>query len=71
VPLRLADIEVKKVGLELKAKYPSVRFRLVRTLHAICAVCGAHYTYFAKTRSFAPEDPSATVGWRKKMLGKQ
>jgi len=69
--LRLADAEWKKHVRTLMAKYPFVRFRIARTLHAICSHCGARYTYFEKTKTFAPEDISASGAWRKKNFTKQ
>jgi hypothetical protein len=40
---------------QLKRQSPGVRFRVVRTLHAICATCGKRYTYLEEENTFIPE----------------
>lgn len=40
-------------------KLPHVRFRIVRTLHAICMHCGTRYTYRDAERTFVVEQPAA------------
>ncbi len=41
--LRLADAEWGRFVDDLHRNHPGVRFRLVRTTHAICPNCGARY----------------------------
>src|SRR5271167_2393529 len=53
--LQLADHESMRAFKEWKAKFPNARFRMVRTVHAVCAACGAKHTYFEKTRILALE----------------
>jgi hypothetical protein len=53
--LRLADDECRRHMDELRRKHPFSRFRVVRTCHAICANCGARYTFREKERTFELE----------------
>jgi predicted RNA-binding Zn-ribbon protein involved in translation (DUF1610 family) len=50
---------------ELMRRNPGVRFRLVRTVHAICPDCGTHYTFREHERTFVREEPlsSDSVTW--------
>src|SRR5215470_17344178 len=50
--IRLADATWDEHMRELRAKYPSTRFRLVRHLHAICPACGVRYTFLEHERTF-------------------
>jgi hypothetical protein len=45
---------------ELQGQHSDVIFRIVRTLHAICA-CGTRYTFREKERTFAVEEQSPAV----------
>ena len=42
---------------ELMRAHPGVKFRLVRTLHAICPGCGTRYTFREHDRTFGVEPP--------------
>jgi hypothetical protein len=50
--IRLADAAWDEHIRELRAKHPSIRFRLVRHLHAICPRCGVRYTFLERERTF-------------------
>jgi hypothetical protein len=50
--IRLADAAWEEHMRELRAKYPSIRFRLVRHVHAICPRCGVRYAFLARQRTF-------------------
>jgi len=43
---------------ELRRQHPGVRFRLERTVHAICPTCGTRFGFREKERTFVLEDPS-------------
>ena len=53
--LRIADAEFSKHMDELRRANPGVKYRVVRTGHAICAACGARYTFLDKERTFVLE----------------
>ena len=55
----LADAECSAYMDELKRQSPGVRFRVVRTLDAICATCGKRYTYLEKEYTFVAEPDEA------------
>ena len=50
--LRRADKYFADYMRELRRKHPGARFRIVRTVHAICPTCGTHYTYLESERTF-------------------
>jgi hypothetical protein len=50
--IQLGDAAWRAYLSELRDKYPSRRFRLVRHLHAVCPACGAHYTFVERERTF-------------------
>ena len=50
--LNRADEEWIAKLQELKRLHPGSKFRLVRTVRAICAVCGTRYRYLEKERKF-------------------
>jgi len=50
-----ADEEWRQHVAELHRKHPGVKFRLCRTIHAICCHCSFRYTYKEKKRRFVPE----------------
>jgi hypothetical protein len=50
--IRLADAAWDEHMRDLRAKYPSTRFRLVRHVHAICLGCGVHYAFLEHERTF-------------------
>jgi hypothetical protein len=53
--LRLADERWARHMTELHRRSPEgVRFRVVRTLDAICPDCGAQYQFLPKTLTFVP-----------------
>jgi protein gp37 len=51
--IRLADAEWAEHLRELREKYPSIRFRLVRHVRAICPACGVRYAFLERDRTFA------------------
>lgn len=48
-----ADAEWAEHIRELRERHPGVKFRLVRSIHAICTLCGTRYRYDEKTRELA------------------
>jgi len=50
--IRLADAEWDEHLRELREKYPSTRFRLVRHVPAICPACGVRYAFLERERTF-------------------
>ena len=50
--VRRADEEWEAYVRELMRKNPGVKFRLVRTVHAICVSCGTPYKYVENECSF-------------------
>src|SRR5215831_248293 len=48
--IRLADGAWGEHLRELREKYPSIRFRLVRHVHAICPACRARYAFLEHER---------------------
>ena len=50
--IRLADAEWDEHLRELREKYPSIRFRLVRHVRAICPACGVRYAFSERERTF-------------------
>jgi TRAP-type C4-dicarboxylate transport system permease small subunit len=51
--IRLADAQWAEHLRELREKYPSTRFRLVRHVRAICPACGVRYAFLEHERTFA------------------
>jgi hypothetical protein len=51
--LRLADERWATTIADRQAKYPGVKYRLVRDMHAVCPGCGCEYTYLDADRSLA------------------
>jgi hypothetical protein len=60
--LKRADTRWAEYLLELSRKHPGVKFRTVRTLHAICLNCGTRYTFCESERTFVVEEPGLPVG---------
>jgi rubredoxin len=58
--LRLADEEWSEYVRRLHREHPGTKFRLVRTLDAICPQCGQRFSFRKKERAFVPLDPVAT-----------
>lgn len=56
--LALADRVCMENMEELRERHPGVRWRIVRTLHAICPACGTKYTYRERERTFVVEAKS-------------
>jgi RNase P subunit RPR2 len=52
--IHLSDEHWKAFFNELHEKNPGVRFRLMRSVHAICTNCGYEYTYHDKDCSLIP-----------------
>jgi hypothetical protein len=50
--IRLADAAWGEHLRELRAKYPSIRFRLVRHVRAICPRCGVRYAFLEREGTF-------------------
>jgi hypothetical protein len=50
--IRLADAQWDEHLRELREKYPSTRFRLVRHVRAICPACGVRYAFSERERIF-------------------
>ena len=50
--IRLADAQWDEHLRELREKYPSTRFRLVRHVRAICPGCGVRYAFLERERTF-------------------
>ena len=50
--LSLANEAWSKKMAETRARYPGVRLRIVRDLHAICPACATQYRYFERDRVF-------------------
>jgi hypothetical protein len=50
--IRLADAQWDEHLRELREKYPSTRFRLVRHVRAICPACGVRYAFLERERTF-------------------
>ena len=55
--IELANQAVAAAMDELRRQHPDCRFRVVRTLHAICPACGTRYTFLENERTFAIEQP--------------
>jgi hypothetical protein len=53
--LKRADDVCSEQMRELTQANPGVRFRIQRTLHAICLTCGTRYTFREKERTFVVE----------------
>ena len=53
--IRLADAAWDQYVAKLREENPGVRFRLVRTLDAICPHCGARYRYAKDCGAFQAE----------------
>jgi hypothetical protein len=53
--LRLADAAWADEMRQLHERHPGIRFRIVRHLHAICAVCGRRFRYQDNNRTFVEE----------------
>jgi hypothetical protein len=51
--VRLADEVWHSHVQDLHRKHPGVKFRLCRTVHAICVNCGKTYRFLEKDRTFA------------------
>jgi hypothetical protein len=51
--IQLADAEWSERMRELMNRFPGVRPRVVRNIHAICSICGTRYRFDEKARSFA------------------
>ena len=52
--LRRADEVWAAHMRELRGKYPAVRWRVVRHVHAICPACGARYRWHERDGAFVP-----------------
>jgi hypothetical protein len=50
--LRRADTEWAKRVAALQGARPTMRFRMIRSLWAVCAVCGAEFNYDFRSRIF-------------------
>jgi len=50
--IRFADAQWDEHLRELREKYPSTRFRLVRHVRAICPACGVRYAFSERERTF-------------------
>jgi hypothetical protein len=50
--LRLGDAAWEEHVCELRRKYPSRIFRLVRDIHAVCPACGVRYAFLERERTF-------------------
>jgi hypothetical protein len=51
--IQLADAEWAERMHDLMNRFPGVRPRVVRNIHAICSMCGTRYRFDEKARSFA------------------
>jgi hypothetical protein len=63
--VRLSDDAFRREMGELRGTHPHVKFRVVRTCHAICPACGARYMFRDEGRTFAIE-PSRQTGHERK-----
>jgi predicted RNA-binding Zn-ribbon protein involved in translation (DUF1610 family) len=54
--LKLADQAWAQHMDWLSREYPGSKFRMARTLYAICTACGERYTYQERERIFVLED---------------
>jgi hypothetical protein len=52
--IRLADAAWDAHTRELRVKHPTIRFRVVLRVHAICPVCGAQYTFLERDTALVP-----------------
>ena len=43
---------------QLQAKHPGIKFRMIRTHHAICTECGQEYLYSNQGRTYLPVVPA-------------
>ncbi len=48
----LADQEFSRRMAQLRRDHPTVMFRTVRTIHALCPACGQEHRYSEKQRTF-------------------
>ncbi len=55
--LKLADEAVADQARERMRQYPGMRFRVVRTLYAICTACGTRYTFHKDEQTLVIESP--------------
>jgi DNA-directed RNA polymerase subunit RPC12/RpoP len=62
--LRLADREWGEYVQKLMHDNPGVKFRLVRTLDAICPACGTRYSFRERERTFVLEERANRVAAR-------
>jgi hypothetical protein len=60
--VRLADAAWDGHMRELRAKHPTIRFRVVRRVHAICPECDAHYTFLERDRASVLASMSPPAG---------
>ena len=49
-----ADVEWSAHVEQMFRDHPGIRFRMVRTVHAVCADCGQAYRYDEKADAFEP-----------------
>jgi hypothetical protein len=54
--LARADQEWGNQMREMMRQHPGVKFRILRTLHAICSGCRTRYTFHEKERTFVVEE---------------
>ncbi len=56
----LADQEFGRRMAQLRRDHPNIKFRMFRTLHALCPVCGQKHCYLEKQRTFilTPDSPA-------------
>jgi len=56
VAVKLADDAVAGQARQWRRDHPYARYRMVRTLHAICPACGTRYAYDETDRTFLREE---------------
>ena len=58
--IRRADVEWGRYVDDRHRRYPDVKFRLRRRLHAVCPACGRRYQYVEKARTFVRTGPCSS-----------
>jgi hypothetical protein len=56
IAVKLADDAVAEQARQWRRTHPYAKYRMVRTLRAICPVCGTRYAYDEADRTFLREE---------------
>ena|SRR5688572_2562104 len=56
VAVKLANRAVAKEAEQRRREHPRVRYRIIRTLHAICPACDARFAFDETLHTFIPQE---------------